>query len=174
MWTVTRLCCSAAAASAYKYLSVCKCLTSYVFSYRVYVFKHQQLPRLYPPSPVSVYAQPIGIAQSQQNQIDLLATRLSCLLIFARPIPPSELDIKQMNWGHIPSRWAFIWKQEALMQGSSARHPHTEAEEREWGKNDKIDFPWAATQMIFAKVLRSRQKYEDIFHHQRNVSKLFM
>lgn len=60
------------------------------------------------------------------------------------------------------------------MQGSSARLPHSEAEEREWGKNDKIDLPWAATQMILVKVLRSRKKYEDIFHHQRNVSKLFM
>lgn len=114
---------------------------SYFFFFRVYVFKHQQPPRLYPPSPVSVYAQPIGIPQSQQNHIDPLATRLSCLLIFARPIPPSELDIKQMNWGHIPSRWAFIWKQEALVQGSSARLPHSEAEEREWGKKWQDRFP---------------------------------
>ena len=66
-----------------------------------------------------------------------------CLLILTLPIPPSELDIKHMKWTHIPSRWASIWKHEALMRGLSALHPHSKAEEGGGGgeggreKNDK-------------------------------------
>lgn len=34
------------------------------------------------------------------------------------------------------------------MRGPSALLPHSKAEEREGGKNDKAELPWAATQMI--------------------------
>lgn len=57
-----------------------------------------------------------------------------CPLILTHPTPPFELDIKQMKWTHIPSRWAAIWKHKALMQGLSALLPHYMAEEREVGK----------------------------------------
>lgn len=72
-----------------------------------------------------------------------------CPIILTLHIPPPELDIKQMKWTHIPSRWASIWKHKALMRSPSALLPHTKGwGEKTGGKNDKAELPWAATQTI--------------------------
>lgn len=49
-----------------------------MFTYQhVYVFEHQQPPRLYPLAPVYVYTESIGILQSQLSQTDRHAVCLS-------------------------------------------------------------------------------------------------
>lgn len=151
------------------------CVSTYRHVY-VFFFKHHQPPHCYPLALVYVCAQSL-LGSHRVNRSRQTSTLCVCLP--ANPYtstPPSESDIKQMKWTHIPSRRASIWKHEALMRSPSALLPHSKAEEM-GGKKWKDGAPMGCCSndrfVEKEKVLHARQKHKDTFHHQRNVSKSF-
>lgn len=141
----------------------------------VYAFKHQQPPGRYPLAPACVHR--VYWDPTESTEPDRPLCRVSVRpLILTLPIPPSELDVKQMKWTHIPSRWASVWKQEALKRGPLCTPPTL------WGWRERRGKKWQgrtpmgcySNDRFVEKALHARQKHKDTFHHQRNVSKCFI